>query len=117
MRLLPTRLGTSLVEVLVSSVLLAVGVSGCLATLAVAARFRERAAAREEIAAAAQDRIGWFLSAGCATADTIGSTSESRLESKWTLSHDSASAQLDLSLTRRASLQDERLSLRVTHPC
>jgi Tfp pilus assembly protein PilV len=111
------RSGTTLVEVLVASVLLAVGISGCLSTLAVAARFRERAAAREELAAAAQHRIGWFLSRGCAHADTSGSASDARLDQTWTFRRDSVGARIELDLTRRTPLVDERLTLAVDHPC
>ena len=111
------RRGTSLIEVLVSSVILAVGISGCLSTLAVSARFRERAAAREELAAAAQDRIGWFLSRGCLVGDTAGTAADPRLESSWALRRDSSSARLNLSFVRRAPLVDERLALAISHPC
>ncbi len=100
-----------------SSVLLAVGISGCLSTLAVAARFRERAAAREELAAAAQDRIGWFLKAGCVTGDTAGSLSDPKLAGHWSLRRDSADTHLALGFSRRSPLVDEQLALTVVHPC
>jgi len=113
-----TRKGTSLVEVLVASVLLAVGVSGCLSSLAVSARFRERARAREELAAAAHDRLGWFVARGCAVTDSSSeSEATSTLTSEWTVVRDSVSAQFALVASRTAPMVDERLELSASRPC
>lgn len=113
-----TRHGTSLVEVLVASVLLAVGVSACLSTLAVAARFRERARAREELAAAAHDRLSWFVQRGCTVTDS-SSASESTelLRAEWKVARDSLSARFALAAVRTAPLVDEWLSVEASRPC
>lgn len=66
------RPGVTLVEVLVATVLLGVGVSGTLASLAAAARLRGEARLRETMAAAVSDRLDWFAALGCASADTAG---------------------------------------------
>lgn len=113
-----SRRGTSLVEVLVASVLLGVGVSGCLSTLAVAARFHERARAREEIAAEAHDRLGWFVSQGCVVVDTLSDASSRGLvQGEWTVLRDSLATHLSLRLARSAPLVDERFALEATQPC
>lgn len=112
------RRGTSLVEVLVASVLLAVGVSGCLSTLAAAARFRERARAREELAAAAHDRLSWFVARGCTVTDSSReSAATSLMRSEWSVDRDSISARFVLAAVRTAPLVDERLAITATRPC
>lgn len=64
------RPGLSLVEVLVATVLLAVGIGGSLSSLAAASRLREWARARERLAAESLDRLAWFEARACAQADT-----------------------------------------------
>lgn len=66
-----SRLGVSLTEVLVATVLLAVGIGGTLGALATSLRMRNGASAREMVAAAAHDRLTWFDRTGCAVQDTI----------------------------------------------
>lgn len=66
------RRGVSLVEVLVATVLLGVGVGGTLASLAAAARLRAEARVREAMAAAVADRLDWFAVRGCLSTDTAG---------------------------------------------
>jgi Tfp pilus assembly protein PilV len=113
-----TRPGTSLVEVLVASVLLAIGVGGCLSTLAVAARFRERARARDELAAAAHHRLSWFVARGCLVADSArGADSTARLRAEWRVVRAPGLARFDVAAIRTAPLVDERLALEAAHPC
>jgi prepilin-type N-terminal cleavage/methylation domain-containing protein len=64
------RRGVSLLEVVVATVLLAVGVTGTLASLAAAERLRRSARGHEALAAAALDRLAWFRAAACLTGDT-----------------------------------------------
>ncbi len=65
-----SRAGVSLTEVLVATVLLAVGVGGTMGALAAALRMRNGASVRERVAAAAHERLTWFERAGCAVQDT-----------------------------------------------
>lgn len=66
-----SRPGLSLTEVLVATVLLAVGIGCTLGALATSLRMRNGASAREMLAAVAHDRLTWFERAGCAVQDTI----------------------------------------------
>ena len=112
------RRGTSLVEVLVASVLLAVGVSGCLSTIAVAARFRERARAREGLAAAAHDRLSWFVARGCTITDSARESAASGLvRAEWRVERDSVAARFVLAATRTAPMLDERIAIEASRPC
>ena len=70
LRSMPARSGVSLIEVLVATVLLAVGICGTLGSLAAAARLRQSARQRESLAAAALDRLAWFEARACAQSDT-----------------------------------------------
>jgi len=66
------RRGFSLVEVLVASILLTVGVAGSLSALVTAARLRALASAREAVAQALDSRLDWFATNACAfTGDTV----------------------------------------------
>ena len=69
-----SRPGVSLIEVLVATVLLAVGIAGTLSSLAAAERLRRGARDRENLAALALDRLAWFQLAACLTADTSAVT-------------------------------------------
>lgn len=64
------RRGVSLLEVVVATVLLTVGIAGALSSLAAAERLRRSARGREALAAAALDRLAWFRAAACLTGDT-----------------------------------------------
>lgn len=85
--------GVSLVEVLVSTVLLAVGIGGCLSALVGAARLRSGADSREALADAAESRLSWFEARGCLSPDTVlRSSSGSALTEEWHVLRDSAGA-------------------------
>jgi Tfp pilus assembly protein PilV len=64
------RRGVSLLEVVVATVLLTVGVAGTLSSLAVAEQLRRSARGGDALAAAARDRLAWFQAAACLTGDT-----------------------------------------------
>lgn len=81
-----SRAGVSLTEVLVATVLLAVGVSGTMGALASALQMRNGATTRERVAAAAQDRLTWFERAGCAINDssiTVADSTGSGVAERW----------------------------------
>lgn len=80
-------------EVLVATVLLAVGIGGCLSALVGAARLRSGAALREALADAAESRLSWFETRGCLSPDTVlRSAPGSALVEEWSLARDSAVA-------------------------
>ncbi len=90
-----TRRGVSLPEVLVASVLLAVGVAGCLSALATALRLRTAAWEREALAATAQDRLTWFAARGCSAGDTTFAPQTSpRLTEHWRVAQGAGAAEL-----------------------
>ena len=66
-----SRRGVSLVEVLVATVLLAIGVAGCVAALQAASRLRLDAATRESATATVERRLTWFESRACLGGDTV----------------------------------------------
>lgn len=78
-----SRRGVSLVEVLVASVLLAVGVSGALGALVAAARLRHRASVREAVTRRVEARLAWFTLQGCATVDTTVADASGVIEDRW----------------------------------
>lgn len=66
------RLGVTLIEVLVASVLLALGIAGTLNAMVASARLRVQADAREAVVGLMLDRLAWFEAHACAAADTSG---------------------------------------------
>jgi Tfp pilus assembly protein PilV len=113
------RRGTSLVEVLVATVLLAVGVAGTLAALASAARLRTAARAQERVAAAGAEAFSAFVAEGCGVADSlITSASDSGGPHVCTRIVRSADrAELDVAVWLDVPLLRARLTLRSEHPC
>ncbi len=69
-----SRRGVSLVEVLVASVLLAIGVSGTLNAIVASARLRVSADVREALVGLVLDRLAWFEANACSASDTAGVT-------------------------------------------
>lgn len=93
------RPALSLVEVLVATVLLAVGICGTVASLAAAERLRADANRRERLAAAVNARLAWFDAVGCTeTAASGTSTSLDGVGVSWTL------AALDADSMRRVEI-------------
>jgi hypothetical protein len=112
------RHGTSFVEVLVASVLLAVGIVGCLSTLAAAARLRNGATLREDLAARAHDQLGWFFAQGCLAADTsYTAPASARIEEHWEHHRDASGARFAIALQVRASTRNEKLAIAADLPC
>jgi len=83
-RMIPRR-GVSLVEVLVASVLLAIGVGGTLSAFAAALRLRTTADVREEVAARAHNTLSWFQARSCAAADTAADETRDGIREVWTV--------------------------------
>jgi Tfp pilus assembly protein PilV len=112
------RIGTSFIEVLVASVLLAVGIVGCLSTLAAAARLRHGASVREELAARAHDRLGWFVVRGCTVSDTaFASPDSAKVRDDWEQHRDSLRSHLSLQLSAPSSAMVHRVALSAELPC
>jgi Tfp pilus assembly protein PilV len=113
-----SRAAVSLVEVLVATVLLAVGVSGTLSSLSAAARLRHGASGREALAAAAHDRLAWFERAGCFTADSSATdelTGAVRVE--WQLRSTAEGRTLQLEAAVPWAARSHRLTLSTALPC
>ncbi|MEX2181295.1 MAG: hypothetical protein WD771_04590 [Gemmatimonadaceae bacterium] len=112
------RAGSSFIEVLVASVLLAVGIVGCLSTLAAAARMRHGASVREELAARAHDRLGWFGARACIGPDTAGSApAGAPVQVDWTRTRNAAGAHLNIELSAPASAAVHRVVVTAALPC
>jgi prepilin-type N-terminal cleavage/methylation domain-containing protein len=69
-----SRRGVTLIEVLVATVLLAIGIAGTLNALVASARVRRSADAREAVVGLLLDRLAWFEANACRTLDTAGVT-------------------------------------------
>ncbi len=83
---MPARPALSLVEVLVATVLLAIGICGTVASLAAAERLRADANRRERLAAAVNARLAWFDAVGCTTGASSGAAiSADGVTVTWTL--------------------------------
>lgn len=81
-----TRRGVSLLEVLVATLLLTVGVGGSVQALLTAGRLRARAAARERLARTVETRLHWFQARSCAAVDTtIDGTTADAVHEQWTV--------------------------------
>jgi hypothetical protein len=112
------RAGTSFVEVLVAAVLLAIGIVGCLSTLAAAARLRHGASIREDLAARAHDRLDWSFARGCVVGDTsFASAPGALVQESWSQRRDSTGARLTLDLSARSSAKVHRVRLVAERPC
>jgi len=110
------RSGVSLVEVIVASVLLSVGVAGCVAALLGSARLRARAAATEAVADAVERRLSWLETAGCSANDSTIRV-DGVVEERWALARDSLAARLEGHAWQRLSVGQARLALRIFVEC
>lgn len=110
------RRGVSLAEVMVATVLLAVGVSGCVAALLGAARLRLESSAREDVVDAVDRRLGWFEAAGCGSGDTVIVTL-GEIEGRWMVTRTDSSALLDGREQRRLASRVIRFPLRTQREC
>lgn len=114
---MPQRRGVSLIEVLVATVLLAVGISGTVASLAATARMRMIARDRESLAAAALDRLSWFEVRACAQLDTFErATQPDSALVEWQVSASSERRTLRFEAAS-AGLTPQRLTLTASWRC
>jgi type II secretory pathway component PulJ len=119
------RRGVSLVEVLVATVLLAVGVTGTLASLAAAGRLRETARGREAVAAAMRERLSWFEAVACRPETASGSLTRSDgVRLRWTVApletdslHGGGRRAAALVAERGTAQRAQRLELHTARPC
>lgn len=105
------RRGVTLVEVLVASVLLAVGVGGTMGAIVAAARLRERAGRREALVRVAEARLAWFTRAACASGDTVLTMRAAGIDETWRVTRDGAGARLEGRALADAAGHPVRLSL------
>lgn len=112
-----SRRGVSLIEVLVATVLLAVGIGGTLSALAASARLRTLARDREQLAAEALDRLAWFEARACAQGDTTEQrTTTDHVGLEWSVI-DSGGRRLLRFRAERGGERPQRLSLRTSWQC
>ena len=113
-----TRSGVSLAEVLVATVLLAVGIGGALSALAAAARLRAQASRSEAVAEAADARVQWFASQGCLAPDTVLRSADGAIvEEVWRIARDSAGVQLDGAARLGSGARAARLAIAARRGC
>jgi type II secretory pathway pseudopilin PulG len=112
------RTGVSLVEVLVATVLLAIGVAGCVAALQAASRLRLDAVMRENAAATVERRLTWFESRACAGAgaDTVIVVLAPDTE-RWVLTRDSTGVTMAGRAEGALGSRFVRVPLRVRRGC
>lgn len=112
------RRGVSLIEVLVSAVLLAVGIGGTMHTLLASARLRLEADRREATAGLLLDRLSWFEAFACAGGDTAGVTRlEDGTEARWRVETVGASRVLSLEGARAPGQSSPRAQLLTSRSC
>lgn len=112
------RRGVSLVEVLVASTLLAIGIGGTLHALLASARLRLDADRREAMVGLLLDRLAWFESAACAGGDTSGVTAlADGPEARWQVRAVGAVRVLTLEGARVAREDAPRTRIITSRPC
>lgn len=113
-----SRRGVTLIEVLVATVLLAIGIGGSLGALATALRFRTDAAARERLAATAHDRLSWFEAVGCTLPGdtTIATPPGAQGEESWSLVREPNAVRLE-GFVDGGALGVPRLALETRQAC
>lgn len=112
------RRGVSLVEVLVASVLLAIGISGTLHAMLASLRLRVDADAREAVVAVMLDRLAWFEAEACARGDTSGVTLlGGGLEASWRLRAVGSTRILELDAARLRHTPAPRGRVITSLPC
>lgn len=85
-----------MLEVLVATLLLTVGVGGAVHSVVTAGRLRARAAARERLARTVEARLEWFQGRPCTGGDTtIERTTPEGVHEQWAVQRRGAIAQLD----------------------
>lgn len=113
-----SRRGVTLIEVLVASVLLGIGIVGTLNAMVASARLHLRADAREAMVGLMLDRLAWFETSACTSADTAGVT---RLadgpEARWQLRAVGSARILDLEGARSAAASSPRTRILTSILC
>ncbi len=107
------RPGVTLVEVLVASVLLAIGIGGTLGALVAAARLRDGAGRRELVASVVEARLVWFAISACASTDTVLSGAADGVEETWRITRAGPLARLEG--RARSSLPGRPVRLALAH--
>jgi len=113
-----TRSGVSLIEVIVATVLLAVGIIGCIGSLIASARLREEARTQETLAAALLDRLVWVERVACdSTTVSGGAHGPDGTRVDWTLGALDGARPVEISATvvRAGRPRSSALTTRV--PC
>ena len=112
------RRGVSLVEVLVASTLLTIGIGGTLHALLASARLRLDADRREAMVGLLIDRLAWFETAACIGADTSGVTSLSDgPEARWQVHSVGTRRVLTLDGLRGGAATAPRTRIITSRPC
>lgn len=103
---------------LVAAVILAIGMAGAQSALLSAARVRSAAAAREELAALAVERMVWMERRGCAARDTAATDVGPRsTEVAWRVAPDSGGLRLSLEASVPLPAGPHALALSAAFPC
>jgi prepilin-type N-terminal cleavage/methylation domain-containing protein len=112
------RRGVSLIEVLVASVLLAIGIAGTMQALLASARLRLEADRREAMVALLLDRLAWFEAEACAGGDTTGATQlADGPEAQWRVEAVGATRVLTLEGARARGRTVPRAHIVTSRPC
>lgn len=110
--------GVSLIEVLVATVILAIGIAGAQAALLAAARYRAAAEAREALAAAAVERMVWIERRGCAFGDTAAVSLGARgARVTWSLRPDDGVVRVRLDGRVPIGPREHRINIEESLPC
>lgn len=113
-----SRRGVTLIEVLVASVLLAIGIAGTLNAMVASARLRLSADAREAVVGLMLDRLAWFEANACSVSDSSGLT---RLadgpSATWRLTAVGSTRVLELSGARSTGASVPRTSVLTSLSC
>jgi prepilin-type N-terminal cleavage/methylation domain-containing protein len=112
-----SRRGVSLVEVLVASVLLAIGVGGTLSAFTAALRLRTNADVREEVAARAHNTLSWFESRSCVAADTASDSTRGGIREAWMVRRESTLVRLSGRLEGGAARAPVQLAVEAVRRC
>lgn len=113
-----SRRGVSLVEVLVASVLLGVGIAGTLNAFVASARLRVDADTRAALVGLMLDRLAWFEQRACASADTSGRAGlRNGPEAHWRLRAVGATRILEIDAAAGRSRVERRVRVMTSLSC
>lgn len=113
-----SRRAVTLIEVLVASVLLGIGIAGTMNALVASARLRLQADSREAVVGLMLDRLAWFEANACSASDTAGITSlADGPQAEWRLRAVGSIRILELEGARRAGHSATRTRVLTSLPC